>query len=40
MSIKEAERLLNKIDKLYESGKITKTQHNERTHKVLLKLRK
>lgn len=39
MTIKEAEKELNKIDELHESKKITKLQHNKKTHAVLLKLK-
>lgn len=38
MTIKEAEKALNDIDRLQKSGKITKAQHNKKSHNVLLKL--
>lgn len=39
MTIREAEIELNKIDKLYENEKITKLQHNKRSHIILKKLK-
>jgi len=39
MTIRKAEIELNKIDKIYESGKITKLQHNKKSHIVLKKLK-
>lgn len=39
ITVKQAEKELNMIDKLHESGKITKTEHNKKSHNVLLKLK-
>lgn len=38
MTIRAAEIELNKIDKLYENGKISKLQHDKKSHIVLKKL--
>lgn len=39
ITIREAENELNTIDKLHESGKISKLQHDKKSHNVLLKLK-
>jgi len=39
MTIREAEIELNKIDNLHDKKKITKTEHDKKSHAVLLKLK-